>query len=361
MFTTGSWDGWGYSYWSISNVVNKRLVASVAEPVESSRQFMRVHTRSRRGNQAMLWLVCILFWGIALGGLYFAWRDADFYDWLFVWTASIGSVLMSVLLFIFAWWESRRRRQHAAVVVQEASGAIVPLSVRAIRRAVLRGDDTLAARLVPVAPEAIVSGTPPPITLSVLPPQQRFQRDERLLSAFNAGLFSMIFALQSLTILTLTIFTTQTQQLPLLLLFSAVFILNLARFVALRRAARPVRVEVHEDGLRWRIGREQLSLPWSEARGWCVLFLPATQGISWGQSAWRPVDAVYTVIGEHTSLPWLYQQRATKPAQASRTLAALVDARVGLPLRDMTQGSLARGGLAAPPATGAQSSRRARI
>jgi hypothetical protein len=148
---------------------------------------------------------------------------------------------------------------------------------------------------------------------------------------YDQASFSSIFAIQSLTIL-----IAQTQQWQLLILFSTVMVLNLARIIALRRAASPVRVEVHEDGLRWRIGREQLTLPWSEVRGWCVLFLPSTQRLSWGQGAWRPVDAVYTVIGECTSLSWLYQQRATRPAQASRTLAALVDARVGLPLRDVS-------------------------
>src|SRR4029077_4450497 len=127
-------------------------------------------TRARRIIKAIPLLAFFFFWGVALSSLYFAWRDGGFYDWLWGWTGSGGAVLMSVLLFIFAWWESRRRRQHAAVVAQEASGAIVPLSVRAIRRAVLRGDDTLAARLVPVAPEAIVSGTPSPITLFILPP-----------------------------------------------------------------------------------------------------------------------------------------------------------------------------------------------
>jgi hypothetical protein len=152
MNTTASWDGWNYSFWSVSNVVSKGLVASVAEPVAPSRQYMVVRARTRRGSQMIQWLTFLLIWGLALSGLYFAWRNGGFYDWLLVWTGSSASLLASVLLFIFAWRETRLRLQHAAVVAQEASGAVVPLTVRAIRRAVLRGDNTLATPLVSASP-----------------------------------------------------------------------------------------------------------------------------------------------------------------------------------------------------------------
>ncbi len=196
----------------------------------------------------------------------------------------------------------------------------------------MRGDDTLGTPLASASPAAIPSAISSTIVLSVLSPQQRLQRDERLLLAVNTGLYGFIFALQLLTIL-----TAQTKQWQMLILFSSVMVLNLTRLIALRLAARPIPIEVYEDGLRWRIGRERLSLPWSEARGWCVLFLPTTQGLSWGQGAGGVLDAVYTVIGERTSLTWLYQPQPAQAAQASQTLAALVNSRVGLPLRDMSQ------------------------
>ncbi len=98
MYTTASWGGW--SYWSVSNVVSKGVVASVAEPVEPSQQYIRVRTRSRRRSQLMLWLVFFLFWGLALSGLYLAWRVGDFNDWLWVWTGIGASVLASLILLL---------------------------------------------------------------------------------------------------------------------------------------------------------------------------------------------------------------------------------------------------------------------
>jgi hypothetical protein len=91
---------------------------------------MVVRARTRRGSQMIQWLIFLLFWGLALSGLFSAWRNGGFYDWLWVWTGSGGSILVSVLPFIFAWREARRRRQHAAVVAQEASSAVIPPSVR---------------------------------------------------------------------------------------------------------------------------------------------------------------------------------------------------------------------------------------
>ena len=282
MKTTASWDGWSYSFWSTSNAVSKELVASVAEPVEPSRQFMRVHTRVRRGNQAMLWLVCIFHFGGLLlvvsisRGAMLIFTIGSLYGRR---ASSLSSCLCSVSTCLVD--VSQAASLCAGSSLRKRLAQLSSLSVRASARAVIEGDDMLAARLfrrhLAIVPEASASANHLlfPASQSDFSAMSGSSCSGQRSSAFSRLSYSSSFARRYLR---LDDTQYETFSLALSLLFLRAFALHC--IMAFCRAydvwREPCSVEVSQDGLRWRIGRAAVALFHGKRHAdGVVLFLPA--------------------------------------------------------------------------------------
>jgi hypothetical protein len=176
--------------------------------------------------------------------------------------------------------------------------------------------------------------------LQVLPPQRRFLFDTIFFPAFSMVTVSFLIVIQ-LAFSGKNSFAWQA-----LILLPLALVSHLFDLIALFRRSRSVGVDVSDEELRWRQGSRQQSLPWNEVRGWCVVFLPSGgprsffTWLSWPNSIrTQPMDAVYALIGDHTSLTWLHHARSTRTAQGSQILAHAIQSRISIPLRDLTPGS----------------------
>jgi len=317
---------------SAGETLERALVACLGQPVVTPTD---ADIRKRPGRvTAVGWLYFAFWLAFALACLYLAWRGFGTYDWWWFWGISGILFLVGALGFgnaLYLVWRGR----HPAV---DAPGA-PQLSVRALRGAVLAGDDAVAPALcLPAeAPTpAIQAGSALP-TLQVFPPQRRFLFDTIFFPAFSTVTVSFLIVIQ-LAFSGKNSFAWQA-----LILLPLALVLNLFDLIALFQRSRSVGVDVSDEELRWPQGSRQQALPWNEVRGWCVVFLPSGglrsffTWLSWPNSIrTQPTDAVYALIGDHTSLTWLYHARSTRTAQGSQILAHAIQSRISMPLRDLT-------------------------
>jgi hypothetical protein len=205
-----------------------------------------------------------------------------------------------------------------------------PLTARALCVAALNGDDELTPHIA-LANEP--AEAPPPLNIApaivqVLSSQREVQRWGFATPGVNLGLAAFLFGGQVFP------YVIGGRPIPwqLLVVFPLLVALNLWEFIASRYASRPFTVEARADSLRWSKGRRQYHLPWDEARGWAILYLPPKNLF-----AGAPPSAIYTVIGEHDSLTWL----SLPDAEASgERLAQIIQEHLNLPLRNLTAGAM---------------------
>jgi hypothetical protein len=136
--------------------------------------------------------------------------------------------------------------------------------------------------------------------LRVLPGQRRYQMSMSAIQAFNMGVYGFIILLQLVSHSSWLFSWQALVWLPITLA------LRLWGSLQPIRKVRPFRVVVGEYGLWWRESRREKVPPWSELRGWCVVYLSPERPrglsatLSWPDSIRsQPMTALYALLGEH--------------------------------------------------------------
>lgn len=310
----------------------KALATCLAQPGETLLRERSDDDRSQRRRRLLSWLVVVLPLAFALANLVSTWHSNGMYDWGFFW-GTVGIMLLLEGLFIWAFVRVLRAQAGSPITAPDSPR----LTAHELCVAALTGDDDLAPPLPPQTMLTEVS--PPPVTtpgtVAVTSPQGQLQRREYLLlSGCNTGMLAFLLATQLFT------FFIGRRPIPwqILLLFSSLllfFLWYLWQFVATRRNTRKFEVEVRTDGLYWRSGKRQLSLPWDNARGWVVLYLPPKNLF-----AGTPWSAIHAVIGQHASLTWVSYPERERSEESGDQLVQLVQGHIGLPLRNLTAGAM---------------------
>lgn len=283
--------------------------------------------RARRNN----WVIVVIAFAFALANLVSAWYFDGMYDWGFFWTIIAIMLLLEGSLLWVVIRTARRRRM--APHLQSATPDPPRLTARALCIGALHGDDELAPVLTPrLAPaEQTLAPRAVPDTVMVAPPDGQLRQESYLVPGVNAGLFSVLFAEQGYS------YFQGASPLPwqALLSFSALLFLSLWQLVMIRRRTRRFAVEALGDGLYWRSGRRQRHLPWDDVRGWVVLYLPPKDHFTR-----ETLGAIYAALGSQESLIWFSKPRKGRSEDAGQQLARIVQARVNLPLRNLTAGAM---------------------
>lgn len=313
-----------------TDMVGKAIIYSLEQPVEQPQAGAFARAIGQQGQEAGLWLCglwVVLFTFVAL--LISAFSDNESAKLLAL-DFAVVSVMLQVFLLCLIWYarHSTRRYPDGVRVVGE-------VSVRSLRQAALAGNDELAPVVTASADDealATVLPTTSTETLAVLPSGWRLLRGMKVLSGVCVGIYILLGAVLWMIDRNAATF-----------LWDAVIIgpfgitLGLWGLLYCIRRSRALRVTVGADGLRWR----KRTLPWSEVRGWYVLYLHPLN------TSWTHPNAVYALIGQHTSLTWLTYPQSVDSDDPGKRLAQLVQARLIAhgaetpPLRDLTPGAVA--------------------
>jgi hypothetical protein len=307
------------------------LAKELAQPGETLLQTgterAAVSVRTRLNS----WLIVGIALAFAAANLLSAWYNNGMYDWEFFWTIITIILLLEGLLLWSVTRAARARRM--APRLQSATPDPPRLTARALCIGALTGDDELAPLLIPpLAPlEATLAHSVVPDTVMVASPDGQLQRDTYIVSGVNVVLWTVLFAEQGYS------YFQGVSPLPwqALLSFSVLLLLSLWQLVTFWRRSRRFAVEARADGLYWRSGRRQHHLYWDNMRGWVVLYLPPKNLF-----ARETPSAIYAALGSQESLIWFSKPREGRTEDAGQQLARIVQARVNLPLRNLTAGAM---------------------
>lgn len=304
--------------------VYKSLTSRLAQSAETLRQTYteRVGNDYRVGLKN--WLLVALVLVFVVANLVSTWFNNSAYDWAFYWTI-IGIILLVEGLFLWAVFRAFRAQLMPPTTPSDPPR----LTAQALCVAALNGDDELAPHItltdVPLhTPQVNVA----PATLEVLSPQREVQRWGSFRPSVNLGFMAFVCGSQVFS------FVIGGRPIPwqVLVIFPLLFALYLWDFIVSRYTSRPFSVEARADGLRWGRGKRLRNLPWDEALGWTILYLPPKNLF-----AEVPPSAIYTVLGEHDSLTWL----SLPGSEASgERLARTIQEHLNLPLRNLTSGAM---------------------
>ena len=306
--------------------VGKQLVYSLERPVEPPRRNALMRAIGQQGPEPGWWLAWLWFALIALVGVVVSALTDDSGARSLSWAFGIDSVLFQVFLVIVIVYERRVARRYPDGVKSPGEE-----SVRSLRRAALAGDDALAP--VAALPVDDAAGAAPEgaAIFTVLPPEWRLLRSVKILGGVGIVIFVVFAVLLGWIDLSASTFPWEVVVLVPLGILLCLWVL----LVSIRHS-RACTVTVSADGLRWR----KNMLPWSEIRGWTVLYLhPLNTG-------WTRPSAVYALIGQRASLAWLTYPPTVSANDPGVLLALLVQAQLrargdgDLPLRDLTPGAV---------------------
>jgi hypothetical protein len=311
------------------DTVGKAIVYGLEEPTEPPRHGILKRAIGQQGPAVGWWLVglwFVLFTFVALFVSIFT-DNGSAKTWAV--TFAIDSVILQAFL-LFLIWFARHTTQRFPEGVKDAG----EVSVRSLRQAALAGNDELApAATTPIDDEAFATPltTTATETLAVLPPDWRLLRGVKILSGVCIGIVVLLGAM-------LWVMDKNTSAFPWDVVTIVPFGIMICFWALLHciRRSRAFQVTIGADGLRWR----KRTLPWSEVRGWYVLYLHPLN------TSWTHPNTVYALIGQHASLTWLTYPQPVDSDDPGKRLAQLVQARLyehrqgSLPLRNLTPGAV---------------------